>query len=75
RIDEINKRIDETNKRIDETNKRIDNLQFSLNDLYTKYSELTLLVTSIYNQKHIIDDLIIRVQKLKKKLVNKKFII
>ncbi len=75
RIDETNKRIDETNKRIDiltiETNKKIDLLNQRIDDTNKRIDELTKEVYGIKNQltesisyKRIIEDTILRIQKL-----------
>jgi hypothetical protein len=53
--------------KIEQLAQRIDSIQTRLDDLSEKYLEIKIILTSVYNQKQIIDDLIIRIQKLEKK--------
>ncbi|MEM3018584.1 MAG: hypothetical protein QXO25_06880 [Candidatus Bathyarchaeia archaeon] len=72
-LDETNKRIDDlrmelkteimlNTQRIDETNKRID-------DLYTKFSEIRGDLNKALSTKEVIDDVLIRVQRLENKVL------
>lgn len=55
-------RIDETNKRMDEINKRIDGLYF-------KYSEMNSELKKALSTKEIIDDVLIRLQRIEEKVL------
>ncbi|MCX7965693.1 MAG: hypothetical protein N2596_03610 [Syntrophorhabdaceae bacterium] len=55
-------RIDETNKRIDETNKRID-------DIYLEVSNIRGDLNKALSRKEVIDDVLIRVQRLEDKVL------
>ncbi len=68
RIDETNKRIDETNKRIDETNQRIDETNQRIDNLYLEMSEMRGDLNVALSQKKVMDDLIVRVQRLETKM-------
>jgi len=68
RIDETNKRIDETNKRIDDTNHRIDETNNRIDNLYLEISEMRGDLKVALSQKEVMDDLIVRVQRLEIKM-------
>lgn len=83
RIDDTNMRIDETNRkvdelrdeirkntdRIDETNKRIDETNKRIAQLYLELSDIRGDLREALSRKEIIDDVLIRVQRLEKKVL------
>lgn len=84
RIDETNKRIDETNKRIDDLDcklsTRIDNLNAQLSaridetnqridQLYIEISSIKAELKKALSQKEVIDDVLIRIQRLEDKVL------
>ena len=84
RIDDTNKRIDETNKRIDDLDwklsTRIDNLNAQLSaridetnqridQLYIEISSIKAELKKALSQKEVIDDVLIRIQRLEDKVL------
>jgi peptidoglycan hydrolase CwlO-like protein len=84
RIDDTNKRIDETNKRIDnldwKLSTRIDNLNAQLSaridetnqridQLYIEISSIKAELKKALSQKEVIDDVLIRIQRLEDKVL------
>ncbi len=79
RIDDTNKRIDDVNKRIDETNEKIDKTRAELKAeiaqntqridyLYIEVSKIRGDLNRALSQKEIIDDMLIRIQRLEMKV-------
>ncbi|MDI1471162.1 paREP15, putative coiled-coil protein [Thermodesulfovibrio sp. N1] len=84
RIDDTNKRIDDTNKRIDDLDwklsTRIDNLNSQLSaridetnqridQLYIEISSIKTELKKALSQKEVIDDVLIRIQRLEDKVL------
>jgi chromosome segregation ATPase len=84
RIDDTNKRIDDTNKRIDDLDwklsTRIDNLNAQLSaridetnqridQLYIEISSIKAELKKALSQKEVIDDVLIRIQRLEDKVL------
>ncbi|MFN3947352.1 MAG: coiled-coil domain-containing protein [Aquificaceae bacterium] len=78
RIDEVNKRLDYTNMRIDETraelkaeimrvNQRIDEINKRLDYVYMELSHIKGDLNKALSQKKIIEDMLVRIQRLETK--------
>ncbi|MCX7793158.1 MAG: hypothetical protein N2257_01945 [Thermodesulfovibrionales bacterium] len=78
-LDDTNKRIDElraelkseimlNTQRIDDTNKRIDEMNKRIDELYIEVSHIRGDLNRALSQKELIDDVLIRIQRLEGKV-------